>query len=194
MIDRQALLKDLQGLLRTLEKDLLERSDSDEVPTIREMLRAEYTKAQEAKRTAQNYEDWRSDYVTQIAAAWVLSCVFARFLEDNRLVDPPRLAGPGERLDRARDEHTLFFQDQERAKQTDREYLLDVFGELSKLPGAKEVFGKHNLIWELPNWLSGDAAGDVVTFFQRIDAETGTLVHDFTDPKWDTRFRNTLAI
>ena len=155
MIDRQALLKDLQGLLRTLEADLLERSESAEVPEVPAALNEEYTKAKEAERTAHNYEDWRSDYVTQIAAAWVLSCVFARFLEDNQLVDPPKLSGPtgavsgqlsavskeggarrsseaesrsltadsSSRLERARDEHTMFFQDRERATQTDREYL-----------------------------------------------------------------------
>ncbi|MHC4404767.1 MAG: DUF7008 domain-containing protein [Planctomycetota bacterium] len=102
MIDRQALLSDLQALLRALEADLLERSDSAEVPEVGQTLRAEFQKAKKAERTAQNYEDWRSDYITQAAAAWVLSCVFARFLEDNRLVDPPRLAGPGDRLGRAR--------------------------------------------------------------------------------------------
>ena len=47
-----------------------------------------------AERTAQNYEDWRSDAITQAAAAWVLSCVFVRFLEDNRLIDPPQIAVP----------------------------------------------------------------------------------------------------
>jgi hypothetical protein len=40
----------------------------------------------------------------------------------------------------------------------------------------------------LPNWLSGDAAGELLNFFQKIDASTGNLVHDFTDPSWDTRF------
>ena len=43
--------------------------------------------------------------------AWVLTCVFVRFLEDNRLVDPPKLSGPGERLRRARDEHELYFRE-----------------------------------------------------------------------------------
>ena len=189
MIDRKELLKDLQGLLRTLEADLLERSESSEVPEVGETLRGEYVKAQEAERTAQNYEDWRSDYVTQIAAAWVLSCVFVRFLEDNKLVDPPKLSGPGERLGRARDEHELYFRSH--PTETDREYLLAVFDELAKLPGAKEVFGGHNLLWELPNWLSGDAAGELLEFFQRIDAdaaESNKLIHDFTDPDWDTRF------
>src|SRR4029453_14228106 len=101
MIDRAQLLSDLQKLLRTLEADLLERSESGDVPEGGRALQAEYQKAKNAERTAQNYEEWRSDYITQIAAAWVLSCVFARFLEDNRLVDPHKLAGLSEGLRRA---------------------------------------------------------------------------------------------
>jgi hypothetical protein len=31
----------------------------------------------------------------------VLSCVFVRFLEDNALIDPPKIAGPGKRLQQA---------------------------------------------------------------------------------------------
>ncbi len=95
MINRQELLSDLQTLLRTLEDDLIARSDSDELPDVRDWLQAEYDKAKEAERTAQNYEDWLNDHVTQVAAAWVLSCVFVRFLEDNQLIDPPKIAGPG---------------------------------------------------------------------------------------------------
>jgi hypothetical protein len=186
MIDRGKLLSDLQSLLRKLEADLQERSDSREVPDVGQTLRDEYQKAQKANRTAQSYEEWRSDYITQIAAAWVLSCVFARFLEDNRLVDPPRLSGPGERLVRARDEHELYFR--AHPTQTDRDYLLHIFDDLRKLPGTKEIFGEHNAVHELPNWLSGDAAGELLKFFQRIDANTGVLVHDFSDPNWDTRF------
>ena len=180
------LLTDLQAVLRTLEADLLERSDSDAVPEVRQTLYSEYRKAQEAKRTAQSYETWRADYITQVAAAWVLSCVFARFLEDNRLIDPPTISGPGERLVRARDEHELYFR--AHPTETDREYLLHTFRSLSALPGASDIFGQHNPVHELPNWLSGDAAGELLTFFQRIDAETGALVHDFTDSDWDTRF------
>lgn len=188
MIDRAKLLSDLQTLLKRLEADLLERSESAEVPDVGQTLHNEYDRAKKAERTAQNYEDWRSDYLTQTAAAWVLSCVFVRFLEDNKLIDPPKIAGPNERLQLARDEHTLYFQDSERAKLTDREYLLSVFEELAKLPGTKDVFGEHNPVWELPNWLSGDAAGELLRFFQKIDANTGDLIHDFTDDQWDTRF------
>src|SRR3990172_4328419 len=105
MIDRGRLLSDLQDLLQRLEADLLDRSTSADVPDVGKTLRAEYDRARTAQRTAMNFEDWRSDAVTQAAAAWVLSCVFVRFLEDNRLIDPPRIAGPDQRLDRARDEH-----------------------------------------------------------------------------------------
>ena len=38
--------------------------------------------------------DWLDDYATQVAAAWVLSCVFVRFLEDNALHETPLIAGP----------------------------------------------------------------------------------------------------
>ena len=180
------LLTDLQALLRSLEADLLDRSDSDAIPEVRQTLYSEYRKAQDAERTAQSYETWRADYITQVAVAWVLSCVFVRFLEDNRLIDLPTISGPGERLDRARDEHELYFR--AHPTETDREYLLHTFRRLSALPGASDIFGQHNLVHELPNWLSGDATGELLRFFQRIDAETGALVHDFTDPDWDTRF------
>jgi hypothetical protein len=186
MINRQTLLSDLQKLLQKLEADLLERSESAEVPDVGQTLRAEYERAKKAERTAQNYEDWRSDAITQAAAAWVLSCVFVRFLEDNRLIDPPKIAGPNERLQQARDEHELYFR--AHPTETDREYLLAVFDDLARLPGTRDLFGEHNPIRELPNWLSGDAAGELLRFFQKIDANTGSLIHDFTDPPWDTRF------
>jgi len=186
MIDRKALLEDLQELLPKIEADLLERSESVDVPDVGRKLRGEYIEAQAANRTAQNYEDWRSDAITQVAAAWVLSCVFVRFLEDNQLVPTPKIAGPGEGLKRARDEHELYFRSHPML--TDRDYLLAVFDGLTKHAATKYVFGAHNPLRDLPNWLSGDAAGALITFFQRIDPNTGVLVHDFTDPEWDTRF------
>jgi hypothetical protein len=186
LIDREALLSDLQKLLPKIEADLLERSESPEVPDVGRTLRDEYSQAQAAARTAQNFEDWRSDAITQVAASWVLSCVFVRFLEDNQLVPTPKIAGYGEGLKRARDEHELYFRSH--PTQNDRDYLLAVFDGLTKHAATKEVFGEHNPIRELPNWLSGDAAGVLIAFFQRVDPDTGVLVHDFGDPDWDTRF------
>ncbi|MBX6312632.1 MAG: BREX-2 system adenine-specific DNA-methyltransferase PglX [Isosphaeraceae bacterium] len=186
MIDRKTLLEDVQTLLPKIEADLLERSDSSEVPEVGRTLREEYRAAQAAARTAQSFEEWRSDQITQVAAAWVLSCVFARFLEDNELVATPKIAGPGERLRRARDEHELYFR--AHPTLTDRDYLLAVFDELAEYAATADVFGPHNPIRDLPNWLSGDAAGELIGFFQKVDPDTGHLVHDFTDPSWDTRF------
>src|SRR5262249_18574733 len=180
MIDRKELLTNLQSLLKTVEADLLERSESSEVPDVGQKLRAEYSAAQFANRTAQSFEEWRSDAITQVAAAWVLSCVFVRFLEDNGLVETPKIAGPGERLKRARDEHELYFRSHPTL--TDRDYLLAVFEALTKHAATKDVFGEHNPIWDLPGWFSGDTAAALITFFQRINPNTGNLVHDFTDP------------
>jgi hypothetical protein len=186
LIDRRALLTDLQKLLRQLEADLLERTSSVEVPEVGRKLREEFAAAQSAQRTAQNFDDWRSDAITQVAAAWVLSCVFVRFLEDNQLAPVPKLAGPGEGLKRARDERELFFR--AHPTLTDRDYLFAVFDNLTSHAATEEIFGEHNPIRDLPNWLSGDAAGVLIAVFQKIDANTGNLVHDFTDPEWDTRF------
>ena len=186
MIDRATLLSDLQKLLPKIEADLLERSNSAEVPDVGRALREEYASAKAAERTAQSFEEWRSDSITQVAAAWVLSCVFVRYLEDNQLVPTPKIAGPGEGLKRARDEHEIYFHSH--PSLNDREYLRDVFDELTKLAATKDVFGEHNPIHDLSNWLSGDAAGMLITFFQRINPNTGLLVDDFTDPDWDTRF------
>ena len=65
-----------------------------------------------------------------------------------------------------------------------------MFQTLRDLRGGvvKEVFGGHNPVNELPNWLGPDAAGILLRFFQQIDANTGDIRHDFTDPNWDTRF------
>jgi hypothetical protein len=188
LIDRVALLSDLQSLLTKLEDDLRERSGSAEVPEVAEWLKQEYTEAKNSERTALSEPQWIEETGTQVAVAWVLSCVFARFLEDNALTEPARIAGPGEKLERARDEYTLYFEKPEHAQLTAREYLLSLFRDLAVLPGLGDLFGKHNMLMQLPEWLGPDAAGELIRFFQRIDSETGRLIHDFTDSDWNTRF------
>jgi hypothetical protein len=136
VINRVDLLSGLKTVLRRLEADLLARSE--EMPEVKAALESEYQRARSAERTAQSYVEWRADAVTQTAAAWVLSCVFVRFLEDNRLIDPPKIAGPGERLRRARDEHELYFR--AHPVETDREYLLQVFDALAKWSGTAHNF------------------------------------------------------
>ena len=191
MINSRRLLTDLKRLRADLEADLRERCGDN--PELDDFLQAEHRQAVGGGRTALPYAVWRDDRLTQVAVAWILGCVFVRFLEDNGLVDPPRLSGPGERRGRALDEHTLYF----RAHPTgsDRDYLLHVFRAVAALPVAGQLFDeKHNPIWsfEQPGREfrapSGDAAGRLLGLWQRIDPDSGGLVHDFTDRDWDTRF------
>lgn len=205
MVNRQRLLDDLKPLLKQMEADL--RARCDEVGEINDGLKREYEQARAADRTGAAFEEWRADLITQVAVAWVLSCVFVRFLEDNELISPPRISGrvsdqpsavSGQQsladsrklkadnsagMARARDERDLYFRSH--PKDTDRDYLLSVFDDLARLPGTKDVFGPHNPVSAYRNWLSGDAAQKLIEFFQRIDTDgTGELIHDFSSGQW----------
>lgn len=183
MIDPKQLLTDLQKLLKRLEPDIRNRCESN--PGIDARLHGEYDKAKSASRTAQAYEVWRDDYITQVAVAWILGCVFVRFLEDNRLIDTAWLAGPNVRLQLARDQHTLYFQTN--PTHSDREYLEHVFSEVAKLPSMRELLdGSHNPVSKVGP--TGDGAHELLTFWQKVDPSTGMVIHDFTDPDWNTRF------
>lgn len=190
MIQSSQLLADLQSkttsrttLVKKLEDDLRKRCDNE--PEVDAPLKAQYETAKAKKRTALTYKAWRDEELTQIAVAWVLGCVFVRFLEDNGLVEVPKLSGPGDRLRRARDEHELFIQRQPLG--TERDFLLEVFEETGRLPGMKEFFDKkHNPLWLAAP--SGDACRELWLFWQKTDLATGDLLHDFTDPDWNTRF------
>jgi hypothetical protein len=178
------LLKDLQKRVALLEEDLRQRCDGD--AQVNAPLLGQYEAAQESKRTAETFNTWREEQITQIAVAWVLACVFIRFLEDNQLLDTPFLAGPDPtRMNRARDEQELFFKQNPTA--SERDYLLHVFGAVGQLPGMQEFFDRrHN-----PLWLAGptgDALASLLDFWRKTNPDTGALAHDFTDPGWNTRF------
>src|SRR3954447_7658897 len=110
MIERKRLLDELKRLVRHLEDDL--RVRAAEGSELRAELLEEYAKARDARRTAKSFEQWLEGRLTQGAVAWVLGCVFVRFLEDNSLIEPPRLAGHRDQLQRARDEQAIFFDKQ----------------------------------------------------------------------------------
>ena len=191
MIESRRLLADLVRMRAALEADLRDRCEDDQ--GLDGFLQEEHRQAVEGERTALPYAVWRDDRLTQVAVAWILGCVFVRFLEDNRLVDPPRLSGPAERRGRALDEHTLYFRTH--PTESDRDYLLHVFRAVAALPVARQLFdAEHNPIWSLEQpgrafrAPSGDAAGRLLDLWRRIDPDSGGLAHDFTDPAWDTRF------
>jgi hypothetical protein len=183
VISPEILVSDLKKLLGQLEGDLRERAE--EVQALSESLRSMFERAKQADRTAQAFETWREEYLTQAAVAWVLACVFVRFIEDNGLIDVPLLAGAGPRLDRAKDQRTLYFQ--EHPTDSDRDYLYYVFRKVEALLAAAPLFDeRHNPLWAFG--VSGDGATLLIEFWQRIDPATGALAHDFADPALNTRF------
>ena len=185
MIKAPQLLADLTRLLKRLEEDLLLRIE--EVTELKTSLQAEWQAAREAGRTAETFETWVDQVITQAGVHWLLSCVFLRFIEDNKLVDRPWLGGTPEsgNLALARDRHEAYFR--ANPLHSDREYLLASFREAGTLPGLHTFFDEgHNPVFRLG--ISGDAAMAVRQFWQQVDPNTGALAHDFTDPTWNTRF------
>ncbi len=185
MINAPQLLADLTRLLKRFEDDL--RLRIADVAELKASLQAEWQAARDADRTAETFESWADQVITQAGVHWLLSCVFLRFIEDNELVERPRLSGTPEsgRLALARDRHEAYFR--ERPLESDRDYLLASFREAGALPGLHTFFDEtHNPVFRLG--LSGDAAMALRQFWQQVDPNTGGLVHDFTDPDWNTRF------
>ncbi|WP_112106295.1 BREX-2 system adenine-specific DNA-methyltransferase PglX, partial [Parafrankia sp. Ea1.12] len=181
MIDRVALLKDAKQQVKVLEKDL--RAQVDAVPEVGARLRAEYDQARKVGRTAATWSAWLGERVTQAAVAWVLGTVFVRFCEDNGLICDPYLAGPEARLTLAEERLNEFYV--QHPELTARDWLLAAFGEISKVPVGAGLFDeRHNALFQIP--VTHDAAKDLITFW-RV-RQSGELVHDFTDPDWDTRF------
>jgi len=185
VINAPQLLADLTRLLKRLEDDLRQRIA--EVAELKAGLQAEWQAARDADRTAETFDSWADQVITQAGVHWLLSCVFLRFIEDNELVERPWLGGTPEsgRLALARDRHEAYFR--EKPLESDRDYLLACFSEAGALPGLHTFFDEtHNPVFRLG--ISGDAAMALRQFWQQVDPNTGTLAHDFTDPDWNTRF------
>src|SRR4051794_1960788 len=166
MIDTAALLPDLQELVKLLHADLIERSQ--ERGDVAARLRGLHTNRQKQQRSAQSYEEWREEFLTQVAAAWVLGCVFVRYLEDNRFLhDGYLLAGPDEAgLEQAKHNFTTFMHSH--PDDAERNYLLDVFRRMQKVHAVKDLFvpGKTAL-WAVEP--SNAAAMKLLEFWHEID-------------------------
>lgn len=185
MIHAPQLLADLSRQLKRLEDDL--RARIAELPELDAALRVEWQAARDADRCAEPFESWADQVITQAGVHWLLSCVFLRFIEDNQLVDRPWLSGTPDsgRLALARDRHEAYFR--AHPLESDRDYLLAAFREAGTLHGLQTFFDEaHNPVFRLG--ISGDAAMALRQFWQAVDPTSGALVHDFTDPEWDTRF------
>ncbi|MEU6848387.1 BREX-2 system adenine-specific DNA-methyltransferase PglX [Actinacidiphila alni] len=195
MIDRKALLSDLQAQVKAAETDLEGQAKREDA--VRERLRAEYEASKKVGRTAATWQSWLDERITQVAVAWVLGTVFVRFVEDNGLVPEPYITAPdiaGREVAQARyDEYVDKAEDP-----TYRGWFERAFAELAEGPAGALLFSPHNPLRQIP--LSHEGAGALRDFWQRTrDDEAGAsvLVHDFTDPLrdegdgtegWDTRF------
>lgn len=185
MINAPQLLADLKRRLTGLEDDLRERINT--LPDLKASLTAEWQAARDANRTAESFESWSDQVITQAGVHWLLSCVFLRFIEDNTLVDRPWIGGTpaSGRLNLARDRHEAYFRAY--PLESDRDYLLTCFTEAGTLPGLHTFFdAAHNPVFRLG--ISGDAAMGLRQFWQQQDPNTGALLHDFTDASLNTRF------
>jgi hypothetical protein len=183
MIERPALVADLRREVTALEDDM--RGHIDATPELAAQLRLEHQRAQTAHRTAMSLTEWRDGEITQAAVAWVLGCVFVRFLEDNELIDQPLLSGPGPRLVAARGQREVYFE--RHPQESDREYLLWAFDQVAQYPAVAPLYDpRHTPLRRTAP--SVDGARRLRELWQRVDPDTGELVHDFSDPSRSTRF------
>src|SRR4051812_46798878 len=91
----------LKKVVLDLEKDLRQRVESQS--EVLGVWKQEHQAAVARERTAMSWQEWRDDRVTQAAVAWVLTTVFVRFCEDNRLLKPVWISGPSDRRQEALD-------------------------------------------------------------------------------------------
>jgi uncharacterized protein DUF7008/Eco57I restriction-modification methylase len=181
MTATQALTEDLKKQVFALEADIRRRVDEDQA-VLGEWQRT-HRQATEQDRTAWSWMQWRDDRVNQTAVAWVLMSVFIRFCEDNALVKPVWITGPGRRRQEALDAELAFFR--EHGTWTEREWLEDAIAYLGKLPATKALVDSHSALrYASP---SGEAVEDLFKFW-RNRSDDGRLIHDLQDETLSTRF------
>jgi hypothetical protein len=176
-----SLTTDLQRQVLALEGDLRTRLAAE--PELESDWKREYQRAVQKERTAAPWVTWRDDRITQTAVAWVLTTVFIRFCEDNGLLRPVWITGPGVRRQEALDAQLGFFR--RHPEDTDREWLQDAIGYLGRLPATRALVDSHSALHLVSP--SGEAAGELLEFWRRRDEE-GALIHDLADPSLSTRF------
>jgi hypothetical protein len=181
VIDSSALVAALKKQVLVLEDDL--RTRLGILTEVDAQWRAEYRQALEAERTAGSWVEWRDDRITQVAVAWVLTCVFIRFCEDNALLRSVWISGPGVRHQEALDAQLDFFR--RHPDDTDREWLLEAIRYLGRLPATQALVDEHSALRLVSP--SGRAVTALLDFWRRRD-EAGRLMVDFTDRELSTRF------
>ncbi|MEU1249126.1 BREX-2 system adenine-specific DNA-methyltransferase PglX [Micromonospora arida] len=164
-----------------LEDDLRQRVGSQ--PDVLARWEQEHKAAESRERTAMSWQEWRDDRVTQAAVAWVLTTVFVRFCEDNRLLKPVWIAGPADRRQEALDAELAYFR--AHPEDTDREWVLQAVEYLRNTKATRDLVESHSPLWTVSP--SGQAAKRLIAFWRERTAD-GELVWDLADPDLSTRF------
>ncbi|WP_233266761.1 BREX-2 system adenine-specific DNA-methyltransferase PglX [Tomitella fengzijianii] len=180
------LVPALRRQLAELEDDLRARVEGSDVVDaqegVREAWQAEYDAALKAERTADSWQAWRDERVTQAAVAWILLTVFARYCEDNRLVTTVWIAGPdADARQQALDARGAYFR--AHPERTDRDWLVEIIEHFARHAATKGLVDEYSPIHQVAP--SGDAARGLLEFWWERD--------DQGDPRWqftgvDTRF------
>lgn len=181
MINAAQLTNDLKPLVLRVEDDLRSRLAEDD--SLTQQWKQEHREAMRAERSAASFVAFRDDRITQAAVSWVLTTVFVRFCEDNGLLGPVWIAGPGERAQEAMDAQTAFFR--KNPLLTDREWLWQAVRTLKKLPATQGLVEDHVALHLVRP--SGDMVTELLAFWRRRGND-GQLVHDFADESLSTRF------
>ncbi|GAB5547395.1 MAG: BREX-2 system adenine-specific DNA-methyltransferase PglX [Sandaracinaceae bacterium] len=172
-LDGELLVRSLQPVRKELEKDLLARAKA--CPALTAALKKRHAEEKDAERTADAFAPWQRRFVEQVAAAWILGCVFVRTAEDRDLLEQRRIAGPG-----AMDAQRTFLQ--LAPSLSEREYLQTVFTEMTRLPAAAALFDARSPVWMLTP--SAEGARQLLQFF-RTGGDAAPALR-FGQP--DTRF------
>ncbi len=180
MISRELLTTDLKRQVKDLEEDLRQRI---ELPEFAGPWMQEHADALAGDRTAATYTAWADDRITQAAVSWVLTSVFVRFCEDNRLLSPVWISGPPERRQDALDAQNVYFRNN--PEHTDREWFELAIAHLADTPATAGLVDGQAMFHTVSP--SGQAVTALLDFWRRR-GDDGELIHDFTDPELDTRF------
>lgn len=155
-LEWQRFLQAAQPVMKLLKDDLRARARGSAAVTA--ALAARHGAEKVARRTADSFVEWQDRFIEQVAAAWMLSCVFVRTLEDRGLLGHNRLAGPG-----AADSLKLFLE--LAPSLNERDYLLTTFRELTRFAATRSLFEpRHNPVWLLTP--SAEGAKALVQLFQ----------------------------
>lgn len=180
-LDRSRLTRELAAQVILLEHALHRTVVED--ASLRANLKADHARGTQMQRTGATWSQWLDEQVTLSAVAWVLGTVFVRWCEDNGLIEP-RLAGAGQRLGDAQDAQQQYVSAHPLSTSTD--WLREAFGVLAASDAGAMLFDtRHNPAERIP--LSNDGARALIAYWRTTGAD-GRVVHDFTDPAWDTRF------